>query len=84
MLKGLLSKVVGDSNEREVQKLQPLVAAINGLEPEMERRTEAELRALTDQFRDRLAAGESLDDLLVGGLCRRARGRQAHGGHAPL
>jgi len=65
MLRGLLSKVVGDPNQREIQRLQPLVEAINASEPEMERKTDAELRALTDQFRARLAAGESLDDLLV-------------------
>ena len=65
MLKGLIGKVVGDSNEREIQKLQPMVEAITALEPEMERRTDAELRALTDQFRGRLGVGETLDDLLV-------------------
>ncbi len=65
MLKGLLSKVVGDPNEREIQKLRPLVEAINALEPEMERRTDAQLRSLTDQFRRRLASGETLDQLLV-------------------
>ncbi len=45
MLKGLIGKVVGDPNEREVRKIQPMVEAINLVEPEMERRTEAELRA---------------------------------------
>jgi preprotein translocase subunit SecA len=65
MLKGLIGKVVGDSNEREIQKLQPMVEAITAREPEMERRTDAELRALTDQFMARLAAGEALDALLV-------------------
>jgi preprotein translocase subunit SecA len=65
MLKGLLDRVVGDSNEREIQKLQPMAEAINGLEPEMEQRTETELRALTDKFRASLAAGESPDDFLV-------------------
>ncbi len=65
MLKGLLGKVVGDPNEREIRKLQPLVDAINAQEPEMERRTDAELRALTDKFLARLAAGETLDDLLI-------------------
>ncbi len=65
MLKGLISKVVGDPNEREIRKLQPLVEAINALEPEMERRTDAELRSLTDRFRAQLAAGDDLDDLLV-------------------
>jgi preprotein translocase subunit SecA len=64
MLKGLVSRVVGDSNEREVRKLEPRVEAINALEPDVERRTDSELRALTDQFLARLAAGETLDDLL--------------------
>jgi preprotein translocase subunit SecA len=65
MLKGILTKVAGDSNEREVRKLQSLVTAINSLEPDMERRTAAELRMLTEQFQMRLSAGEVLDDILV-------------------
>ncbi|HSJ54339.1 MAG TPA: preprotein translocase subunit SecA, partial [Anaerolineae bacterium] len=65
MLKGLIGKVVGDPNEKEVRKLQPLVDAINAREGEMERRTDAELRAMTARFRARLAAGEAPDDLLV-------------------
>jgi preprotein translocase subunit SecA len=65
MLKGILGKVVGGSNDREIRKLQPLVDAINALEPKMEERTDAQLRAMTDQFRRRLAAGEPVDDLLV-------------------
>jgi preprotein translocase subunit SecA len=64
MLKGLIGKVVGDPNEREIRKIQPVVDAINLLEPEMERRSDAELRALTDRFRGRLASGETLDDLV--------------------
>ena len=64
MLKGLIGKVVGDPNEREIRKIQPLVDAINSREPEMERRTDAELRSLTDHFRSRLASGETLDDLV--------------------
>jgi preprotein translocase subunit SecA len=65
MLKGLIGKVVGDPNEREIRKFQPLLEAINALEPEMEGRTNAELGALTDRFLARLVAGETLDDLLV-------------------
>jgi preprotein translocase subunit SecA len=65
MLKGLFDKVVGDSNEREIRKLQPLVDRINAIEADMERRSDADLRALTDRFRARLASGETLDDLLV-------------------
>ena len=63
MFKGLLSKVVGDPNERQLRRLEPLVEAINAQEADMERRTDAELRELTDRFRARLVAGETLDDL---------------------
>jgi preprotein translocase subunit SecA len=65
MLKGFLTKVIGDPNEKELSRLQPLVDAINGLEPEFEALSDAELRARTDAFRERLAQGETLDDLLV-------------------
>ncbi len=65
MLKGLLGRVVGGSDEREIRKLQPRVDAINELEPQMEGRTDAQLRAMTGQFTRRLASGETLDDLLV-------------------
>jgi len=65
MLKGLLGRVVGGSNDREIRKLQPLVDAINELEPEMEQRTDAQLRAMTGHFTRRLASGKTLDDLLV-------------------
>ncbi len=62
MLKWLGSLV--DSNEKELKRLQPLVARINSLEAEIEKLTNAELRAKTDQFKARLKAGESLDQLL--------------------
>ena len=65
MLRGLLNKVIGDTNEKELQRLQPLVDAINALETEYEKLSDAQLRAKTDEFRARLAAGETLDDLLV-------------------
>ena len=61
---GALRRVIGDENERQLRKLWPLVEAINRLEPEMERLSDAELRAKTDQFRARLGDGETLDDLL--------------------
>jgi preprotein translocase subunit SecA len=64
MFKGLLTKVVGDPNERQLRKLDPLVEAINALEADMERRTDAELRELTDRLRARLVAGETPDDLI--------------------
>ncbi|HEY8394802.1 MAG TPA: preprotein translocase subunit SecA, partial [Thermaerobacter sp.] len=51
-------------NEREIRRLSREVERINALEPEISRLTDAELRAKTDEFRRRLADGESLDDLL--------------------
>jgi preprotein translocase subunit SecA len=59
-----MRRVLGDENERQLRKLWPLVEAINRLEPEIERLTDAELRAKTDQFRARLRDGETLDDIL--------------------
>jgi len=53
-----------DSNEKELKRLQPLIDHINSLEPEFEKLTDAELRAKTDEFKARLADGESLDEIL--------------------
>jgi len=61
----IAAKVFGTSNDRRLKSYRPTVEAINLLEPELERLTDAELRARTDAFRKRLADGESLDDLLV-------------------
>jgi preprotein translocase subunit SecA len=60
----LFSRIFGD-NDREVRKYAPFVDEINSLEPAMESLSDAELRARTDEFRTRLAGGESLDDLLT-------------------
>ncbi|MBI2862347.1 MAG: preprotein translocase subunit SecA, partial [Chloroflexi bacterium] len=59
-----VTKIIGDPSERELKRFQPLVARINDLEPEMAKTSDAELCALTDGFRQRLADGETLDDLL--------------------
>ena len=53
-----------DSNEKELRRLQPTVNRINELEPEFKRLSDAELRAKTDEFKARLKAGSSLDELL--------------------
>ncbi len=65
MFKGLLSKIIGDPNERELNRLRPLVEQINALEPEFEALSDEELRGKTTEFTDRLQAGESLDGLVV-------------------
>ncbi len=54
MLDAIFAKVFGTRNEREIKRLRPLVERINSLEPEMQRLTDAELRAKTDQFRQRI------------------------------
>jgi preprotein translocase subunit SecA len=51
----LLGKVFGTKNEREVKRLLPRVAAINALEPEMQKLSDDELRAKTDEFRQKIA-----------------------------
>ncbi|HET7089093.1 MAG TPA: preprotein translocase subunit SecA [Anaerolineae bacterium] len=55
MLKNLFTKVVGDPNDRELARLHPLVDQINALEPELERLSDGDLRAITDEFRARVA-----------------------------
>jgi preprotein translocase subunit SecA len=60
----LLSKLIGDPNEKEIKRLGPVVAEINALEPEMTALSDEDLRAKTDEFKARYAEGESLDDLL--------------------
>ena len=65
MLRGLLTKVVGDSNQREMARLQRVVEEITELEPVLESLTDDQLRCKADKFRRRLADGETLDDILV-------------------
>jgi preprotein translocase subunit SecA len=61
----IAAKVFGSSNDRKVKTYRPNVEAINALEPEMVRLTDAELRSRTDTFRQQFANGTPLDDLLV-------------------
>ncbi len=61
---GLLNKIVGDSNEKAVKALRPVVDEINSLEDEMKSLSDDELRDLTPEFKSRVEAGETLDELL--------------------
>src|SRR6202051_1094845 len=69
-----LTSLFGSSNARYIKKLQAKVNAINALEPKYQAMSDAELRQQTTEFRRRLAAGETLEDLLVGAfaVCREA------------
>ena len=78
LLKGVergVTSLFGSSNARYLRRLQPTVEAINSLEPKYQAMTDAELREQTAKFRERLAAGETLDDLLIEAfaVCREAR-----------
>ena len=64
MLNFILEKIFGTKNERELKKLKPIVQKINELEPEVKALSNEKLAAKTDEFKKRLADGESMDDLL--------------------
>ncbi len=63
-LSDVTRKVFGTANARLLKKRRPIVNRINELEPEFEKLDDAELRACTPRFRQRLEQGEALDDLL--------------------
>lgn len=60
----ILSKIFGDANERYIKSLQPIVDRINAFEPEFEKMSREDLRAKTEEFKNRLSEGETLDDIL--------------------
>jgi len=64
MIAKLLKKIFGTRNDRELKRIGRLVAKINELEPEYQGLDDAALSAKTDEFRNRLTAGETLDALL--------------------
>src|SRR6266566_3402637 len=64
MIQKLLAKLFGTQNDRELKKLRPLVAEINALEPSVQPLSDDALRGKTAEFKQRLAQGETLDDLL--------------------
>jgi preprotein translocase subunit SecA len=64
MFNTILAKIVGSHNERELKRIQPLVARINELEKENSRLSDTDLKSKTPKFKSRLEKGESLDDIL--------------------
>ena len=64
MLAWALKKVFGTSHEREIRRLRPRVEAINSLEPEISKLSDAELKAKTPELREKLENGATLDDIL--------------------
>ena len=58
---GIAKKIFGSANDRLIKKVEPIVEQINRLEPEIAKLGDAALRARTDEFKERLEQGESLD-----------------------
>ena len=61
---GLFTKIFGTRSQREIRQIQPTVDKVLGMEDAYKHLSEAELKAKTAEFKDRLAKGETLDDLL--------------------
>src|SRR5579872_14960 len=64
MFASLLSKIMGTANERELKRLWPIVHQINTLEPEFQKLSDEQLGEKTNEFRARLAQGQTLEDIL--------------------
>ena len=61
---GLITKIFGTYSERELKSIWPIVHQIEGMEAEYKAMTDAQLQAKTPEFKERLANGETLDDIL--------------------
>ena len=77
MINSVLGKIFGTAHEREMKRLQPTVDAINALEPSMQALSDDQLKAKTAEFKERIAKGETLDQLLpeAFAVCREASKR---------
>ena len=60
----ILDKIIGTHSERELKRIAPIVDKIESLRPAMQALTDEELRAKTDEFKKRLADGETSDDIM--------------------
>ncbi|MGI6087744.1 MAG: preprotein translocase subunit SecA [Kiritimatiellia bacterium] len=81
-MRWIINKIIGTKHQRDLKKLYPLVERINAIELEYQSLSEEALRGKTVEFKERLARGETLDDLLceafaaVKNTCRRLQGAQ--------
>ena len=82
MIVGILKRIFGTQSQRELRRMRPLIVRINELEESYQSLSEEEIRGKTAEFKARLAAGETLDDLLceafavVKNVCRRLVGQE--------
>ncbi|MFA6172806.1 MAG: preprotein translocase subunit SecA [Kiritimatiellales bacterium] len=84
MINAVLKKIFGSKNDRDIKKMRPLVAKISELETEYQKLSDDRLKAKTAEFKERLARGETPDDILceafatVKNACRRLCGTTVH------
>jgi len=82
MLNGILKAIFGSKSQRDLKKMMPLVRKINEIERGLQSLTDEQLQAKTPEFKARLAAGETTDDIMceafavVKNACRRLVGRE--------
>ncbi|MDD8015564.1 MAG: preprotein translocase subunit SecA, partial [Acidobacteriota bacterium] len=65
MYKWFIRKVFGTKNDRDLKKLRPYVSAINAVEPRIQALSDGQLAAKTAEFKEKLAQGATLDDILI-------------------
>ncbi len=81
MYNWILKKIIGSRNQRLLKKLKPIVHEINAEEERLQKLSDAEVQAKTNEFRERLAKGETTDDIMVEAfavvknVCRRLLGK---------
>ena len=82
----LIDKLFGSFSDKELKRIRPIADAVVALEPEMAAKTDAELQAMTPALKERLAKGESLDDILptAFAVCREASWRVLGMKHFPV
>ncbi len=83
---GLLKKLFGDYSSKEVKRVKPIMNAVLALEEEYSKLSDSELKAKTAEFKERLAAGETLDKILPEAFatCREASWRVLGMKHFPV
>src|SRR4029450_9159751 len=83
MIGAIARKLFGSSNERRIKSYLPQVAAINALERELEQLSDEALRARTDAFKQQMAEGAGLDDIVVEAFASARASAHRPPGHRP-
>ncbi len=84
--KDIVEKIIGTYSDRELKKIYPIMESVLALDEEMQSKTDAELRAMTDKFKERLNNCETTDDILpeAFAVCREASWRVLGMKHFPV